>query len=79
MTWAFSKIMPQVKKRRMTKAERRIGDFSLGMKSLSENSRNYIHKLVHELFRIEKLSACSLLAKKKTGSGRNNISTNTEE
>jgi len=63
----------------MTKAEKRIEDFSLGMKNLGEDSRNYFYKLVHELFLIEKLSACSLLVEKKTGLGRNNVPTNTEE
>jgi hypothetical protein len=38
----------------MTKAERRINDFSSGIKQLSDESRNYIHKLTHVLHLVEK-------------------------
>jgi len=39
----------------MTKAERRIEDFSLGLKKLSDDSRKYICKLAQILFLVEQL------------------------
>jgi len=37
----------------MTKSERRIGDFSSGIKKLNNHSLNYIHKLTQVLFMVE--------------------------
>ncbi|GHU38566.1 hypothetical protein FACS1894190_00390 [Spirochaetia bacterium] len=44
----------------MTRGERKARDFSLGMRNLSENSRNYIQNLTQVLFSIEE-SPVSLL------------------
>jgi len=48
----------------MTKAERRIRDFSSGLKKLSDKSQNYINKLAHNLFLIEQSSAYPVFNKK---------------
>ena len=48
----------------MTKMERRIKNFSSGIKQLSNDKQEFIHKLTHYLFIIEKLSACSIHDKK---------------
>jgi len=37
----------------MTKAERRISDFSSGMKKLNVKSLSYIHRLTQVLFTVE--------------------------
>ena len=42
----------------MTKAERRIRDFSSGMKKLGNGSRTYIHKLANVLLLVEKPPVC---------------------
>jgi len=39
----------------MTKAERRINNFSSGISKLDDKSLNYIHKLTHVLFMFEHL------------------------
>jgi len=48
----------------MTKSERRIGDFSSGIKKLNNHSLNYIHKLTQVLFMIEHPPVCPGLEKK---------------
>jgi hypothetical protein len=48
----------------MSKAERRIRDFSYGIKKLSENSRNYIYELTYNLSLVNQSSAYLLLEKK---------------
>jgi len=48
----------------MTKSERRIKDFSSGLKKLGNDNQDYIHKLTGDLFLIEKFPACPALAKK---------------
>jgi hypothetical protein len=48
------------------KTEQRIRDFSSGIKKLGDDNREYILKLTHDLFLIEKLTACSVLVKKDT-------------
>jgi len=48
----------------MTKSERRIGDFSLGIKKLNNHSLNYIHKLTQILFMVEHPPVCPSLEKK---------------
>ena len=47
----------------MTKPERRIRDFSLGMKKLGKDSRGYIHKLAHVLLLVEKPPVCPVEGK----------------
>ena len=42
----------------MTRAERRLRDFSSGMMNLGADSRNYIHQLTHILFLVEKPPVC---------------------
>ena len=48
----------------MTKAEKRVRDFSSGMKKLGNDSRNYIHKLTHVLFLVEQSPVCPVDKKK---------------
>ena len=48
----------------MTKIERRIRSFSLGMKKLGIDSRNYIHMLTQNLFLIEQISTHPALKRK---------------
>jgi len=55
----------------MTKSERRTKNFSSGIKKLGKENQNYIHKLTHELFRVEKFSNSAVLAKKSPESGMN--------
>jgi len=57
----------------MTKAERRIKNFSSGLKKLGNDNQNYIQKITHDLFLIEKSTACSVLVKKNTELGINNV------
>jgi len=45
----------------MTKSERRIGDFSSGIKKLNNHSLNYIHKLTQVLFMVEHPLVCPCL------------------
>jgi len=42
----------------MTKSEQRLKAFSSGMKNLSKNSRNYIHKLTHVLLLVKEPPVC---------------------
>jgi len=48
----------------MTKAERRIKDFSSGMKDLDSASQNKIHNLAKNLLLIEKTPVCPAAEKK---------------
>ena len=50
----------------MTIAERRIKSFSSGLKKLGNDNQNYVHKITHDLFLIEKFTACSVLVKEST-------------
>jgi hypothetical protein len=50
----------------MTKVERRLRNFASGIEKLGNSSRNYIHKLTHVLFLVEKISGRSVLMKKST-------------
>ena len=58
----------------MTEAEHRIRAFSLGMKKLGNDSRNYLHKLAHVLFLVEQPPVYPVL-EKKTPDLRNKNST----
>jgi hypothetical protein len=58
----------------MTKAERRIRDFSSGMRKLDDKSLNYIHKLTQVLFMFEHPSIYPCLGEKNHES--ENISIN---
>jgi len=57
----------------MTKTERRIKNFSSGLKKLGNDNQNYIHKITHDLFLIEKFTTCSVLVKENTELGINNV------
>jgi len=57
----------------MTKVERRIKNFSSGLKKLGNDNQNYIHKITHDLFLIEKFTACSVLVKESTELEENNV------
>lgn len=57
----------------MTKTERRIKNFSSGLKKLGNDNQNYIRKITHALFLIEKFTACSVLVKESTELGINNL------
>ena len=59
----------------MNKSERRIRNFSCGLKKLGNDNQNYIQKLTYDLFVIEKLSADSVFVKKNTEFGMNNVCT----
>jgi len=48
----------------MTKSERRIGDFSSGIKKLNNHSLNYIHKLTQVLFMVEHPPVCPIIENK---------------
>ena len=48
----------------MTKDERRIRDFSSGMKNLGDDSRDYIHRLTNALFLVEQPPVCPGFEKK---------------
>ena len=45
----------------MTKEERRIRDFSSGMKNLDDEGRSYIHRLTNILFLVEKPPVCPVV------------------
>lgn len=49
----------------MVKTDRRIRDFSSGIKNLSNDSQNYIHKLSHILLLIEKLPVHPIMEKEE--------------
>jgi len=57
----------------MTKSEQRIKNFSYGLNKLGNDNQNYIHKITHALFLIEKFTACSVLVKERTELGLNNV------
>ncbi|WP_461257163.1 hypothetical protein [Treponema sp. R80B11-R83G3] len=50
----------------MNKAERRINDFSSGVKKLNTNSVNYIHKLTQVLFMVEHQPVYPISGKKSS-------------
>jgi len=57
----------------MTKAERRISDFSSGMKKLDDNSLTYIHKLTQVLFMVEHPPVYPVSGEKATKLGKKTI------
>jgi len=56
----------------MTKEERRISDFSSGMKKLDDKSLNYIHRLTQILFFVEHPQVYPGSEKKAVESGKKN-------
>jgi len=56
----------------MTKTERRISDFSSGMKRLNDKNLNYIHKLTKDLFIVENNSGYSCSERKNIEVYKNN-------
>jgi len=50
----------------MTKIERRINDFSSGIKKLNNHSLNYIHRLTKVLFLVEHPPIYPVFEKKET-------------
>jgi hypothetical protein len=48
----------------MTKTERRIRDFSSGIRKLGNHSRNYIHQITHVLFLVEQPPVYPVVKKK---------------
>ena len=56
----------------MTRVEKRIRDFSLGMKKLGDDSRNYLHKLTYTLFLVEQTPMHPVTEKKIHKQGNKN-------
>jgi len=54
----------------MTKAERRINDFSSGMRKLENNSLSYINRLTQALFMVEHPPVYPVSEKKNVESKR---------
>jgi len=54
----------------LTKAEQRIKDFSSGIKKLSGNSQDYMHKLTHVLLLVEQLPIAPTAVEKKGKNAR---------
>jgi hypothetical protein len=50
----------------MSKEERRIRDFSSGIRKLGEDSRNYLHRLTQALFLVEQPPVCPILQEEPT-------------
>jgi len=56
----------------MNKAERKINDFSSGMKKLDDKSLKYIHKLAQVLFAVEHSTVFTGLRKKAVKTRKKN-------